>query len=291
MDQEIIRESSMSDLWNVWFTEMHRNRAGLTLKIKQLIYSTESPFQRIDILDTYEYGKMLVLYGSIMVTEKDEFVYHEMISHIPLFTHPNPKDVLIIGGGDGGTLREVLKHKDVERATMVEIDEMVVKVCKEYLPTIGTEFNNPKAKLIFEDGALFLKKGYKFDVIIVDGSDPIGPAEVLFQREFHQNAYNCLKDDGIFITQSESPLYHRDTVKKVYKNLKSIFPIVKMYIAHIPTYPSALWSFAFCSKKYDPLLNFRKDEYEALNLNTKYYNSDIHFASFVLPNFVKELVG
>ena len=290
MANDIIRESSMSDQWNVWFSELHRNRVGLSIKIKRLLYSGESSFQRIDVLDTYEFGRMLVLYGSIMVTEKDEFVYHEMISHVPLFTHPDPREVLIIGGGDGGTLREVLRHKDVEKAFLVEIDEMVVKTSQQFLPTIATDFDNPRAHIIFEDGAKFLARDGYYDLIIIDSADPIGPAEVLFQREFHQKAFDRLKDDGILIAQTESPMCHRDTIKKIYRNLKSIFPIVRMYLAYVPTYPGVLWSFAFCSKKYDPIKDFRAEKFKSLSLKTSYYNPEIHNASFCLPNFVRELV-
>ena len=281
----------MTDLWNVWFTELHQNRAGLTIKIKKLLYSGESPFQRIDIIDTYEFGKMLVLYGSIMITEKDEFVYHEMLGHVPLFTHPDPKQVLVIGGGDGGTVREVLKHPQVERTTLVEIDEMVVQKCQEYFPDVAGQLSNPRARVLFEDGEKYLATtSEKFDVILCDAADPIGPAEVLFQKEFHQMAYDCLNDDGIFVTQSESPFFHQRTLKNMYQNLSRIFPIVRVYWAYIPTYPSAIWSFTFCSKKYDPITDFDLNRYLKTNPETNYYNEGIHKASFVLPNFIKKLL-
>lgn len=291
MSNDIIREESMTDLWNVWFTELHQNRAGLTIKIKKLLYSGESPFQRIDIIDTYEFGKMLVLYGSIMITEKDEFVYHEMLGHVPLFTHPDPKQVLVIGGGDGGTVREVLKHPQVERATLVEIDEMVVQKCQEYFPDVAGQLSNPRARVLFEDGEKYLATtSEKFDVILCDAADPIGPAEVLFQKEFHQMAYDCLNDDGIFVTQSESPFFHQRTLKNMYQNLSRIFPIVRVYWAYIPTYPSAIWSFTFCSKKYDPIADFDLNRYLKTTPETNYYNEGIHKASFVLPNFIKKLL-
>lgn len=287
-----IREDSMTDLWNVWYTEHHQNRVGLTVKVKRLLYSGESPFQRIDVLDTYEFGKMLVLYGSIMITEKDEFVYHEMMSHVPLFTHPNPKEVLVIGGGDGGTIREVMKHPEVERATLVEIDEMVVRKCQEYFPEVAVELSNPKVRLKFEDGAKYLHTtDEKYDVIMCDASDPIGPAEVLFQKKFHQAAYDCLNDDGIFVTQSESPFYHGRTLKKMYDNLKEIFPIVRVYWAYIPTYPSAIWSFTICSKTYDPVKDFDLKRYMAQMPKTNYYNEQIHQGTFMLPNFIKQTLG
>ncbi|NLB17357.1 MAG: polyamine aminopropyltransferase [Syntrophomonadaceae bacterium] len=281
----------MTDLWNVWFTELHQNRAGLTIKIKKLLYSGESPFQRIDIIDTYEFGKMLVLYGSIMITEKDEFVYHEMLGHVPLYTHPDPRQVLVIGGGDGGTIREVLKHPEVERATLVEIDEMVVQKCQEYFPDVAGQLSNPRARVLFEDGERYLATtSEKFDVILCDAADPIGPAEVLFQKEFHQMAYDCLNEDGIFVTQSESPFFHQRTLKNMYQNLSKIFPIVKVYWAYIPTYPSAIWSFTLCSKKYDPIADFDLNRYLKSNPETNYYNEGIHKAAFVLPNFIKKLL-
>lgn len=285
---EHISESSMTDLWNVWFTELHHRRVGLTIKIKQLLYSGKSPYQRIDVLDSYEFGRMLVLYGSIMVTEKDEFVYHEMLSHVPLFSHPNPKRVLIIGGGDGGALREVLRHKGV-RATMVEIDEMVVQKSQEYLPTIGTAFESPRAEVLFEDGERFVAHcKEKFDVIIVDASDPVGPAEVLFQKPFHKQVARCLTSNGIFVTQSESPFFHQKTVRAIQRNLREIFPIVRLYTASIPTYPSGLWSFTFCSNKVDPVAHFKESRVRAARLKTKYYNAGIHRAAFALPSFMEE---
>ena len=285
---ERISESSMTDLWNVWFSELHRRRAGLTIKIKQLLYSGKSPYQRIDVLDSYEFGRILVLYGSIMVTEKDEFVYHEMLSHVPLFAHPNPRRVLIIGGGDGGTLREVMRHKGV-KATMVEIDEMVVQTSQKYLPSIGTAFKNPRAQVLFEDGERYLAATKeKFDVILVDASDPVGPAEVLFQKPFHKNVARCLNPGGIFVTQSESPFFHQKTVNGIQRNLREIFPVVRLYTASIPTYPSGLWSFSYCSDKVDPVAQFKESRVKKANLKFKYYNAALHRACFALPSFMLE---
>jgi len=283
-----ISESSMTDLWNVWFTELHRRRAGLTIKVKQLLYTGKSPYQRIDVLDTYEFGRMLVLYGSIMVTEKDEFVYHEMLAHVPLFAHPKPRRVLIIGGGDGGTLREVMRHKQV-RATMVEIDEAVVQTSQKYLPSIGTAFKNPRAQVLFEDGERWLARCQeKFDVILVDASDPVGPAEVLFQKPFHTQVARCLAPGGIFVTQSESPFFHQKTVSSIQRNLREIFKVVRPYTAAIPTYPSGFWSFTLCSDRTDPVTSFRESRVKAAGLKLKYYNAGIHRACFALPSFMLE---
>jgi len=288
---ETIRESSMEDLWNIWFSELHEKHTGLTLKIRKIVYSGQSDFQQVDVFDTYEFGRVLVLYGSIMITDKDEFIYHEMISHVPLCVHSKAKKVLVIGGGDGGTVREILKHPSVEKVTLVEIDKMVVDVCKKYFPKVSSGFGNPRVEILYADGAKFMYDGTeKYDVIIVDASDPIGPAEVLFQRSFHEQTHDRLNDDGIVVAQSESPFYHQETIRKMYENLKEIFPVVELYLASIPTYPSGLWSFAFCSKKYHPIRDFDRQYLAGLNLNTRYYNEDVHEAAFKLPTFVRRLV-
>lgn len=286
---EIAKEASMEDLWNIWFSELHRKSVGLTVKIKDILFSGKSDFQRIDVFDTEVFGRMLVLYGSIMITERDEFIYHEMIAHVPLNVHPLPENVLVIGGGDGGTVREILKHSEVKNITLVEIDRLVVEVCRKFFSKVSEGFNDPRVKIIYDDGAKFIAETKElFDVIIIDSSDPVGPAEVLFQREFYENVYKRLKDDGIMVAQTESPFYDRNTISRVYKNFSQIFPIVKMYIAPIPTYPSGLWSFGFCSKKFDPLKDLIEERAKGKDL--KYYNLEIHRAAFCLPNFIKELL-
>ncbi len=279
------------DLWNMWYTELHNGAAGLTLKIKKVLYSGESPFQRIDVMETYEYGKMLVLYGSIMFTERDEFVYHEMISHVPLFVHPSPEKVLVIGGGDGGTIREVLRHREVAEVTMVEIDSQVVEISKRFFPTMSAGFSDPRLKLLFKDGAEFVKEDRgKYDVVIVDSADPVGPADILFREEFFRDAKERLKEAGIFVAQTESPFYHPDIVKNTYDILKKLYKKVHMYLAWIPAYPSALWSFCFCSDVLDPILDFKEERVASCGLEFKYYNPEVHRAAFALPNFVKKLV-
>jgi spermidine synthase len=279
----------MEDLWNIWFSELHRKSAGLTVKIKDILFSGKSDFQRIEVFDTEVFGKVLVLYGSIMISERDEFIYHEMITHVPLNVHPAPESVLVVGGGDGGTVREVLKHKDVKKVKVVEIDRMVVEVCKRFFPEISGGFDDPKVEIVYNDGARFMAEtGERFDVVIIDSSDPVGPAEVLFQRQFYENVYRKLKEDGIMVAQTESPFYDREAISKIYRSFKQIFPIVSMYIASIPTYPSGLWSFGFCSKRFHPIHDFRGTKVDCASL--RYYNPDVHVASFKLPNFIKELV-
>jgi spermidine synthase len=282
----------MSDLWNVWYTELHQGKSGLTFKIARVLESTKSEFQRIEVVETLEFGKALVLYGSLMVAEGDTGAYNEMISHVPLFVHPHPNQVLIIGGGDCGCLTNVMMHPDVKRCTMCEIDEKVVEVSKRHFPKLTAGLDDPRARMMFEDGKKFIETtDEKFDVIILDLSDPIGPAADLFQKSFHRDVYNRLNDDGILVAQSESPLFNPSTVRAIYANLKEIFPIVRMYTCLMPIYPSCYWSFAFCSKKYDPLDDFDAARYEAANLDAcTYYNKDIHQGAFALPEYAKKLV-
>jgi len=290
--EKYIIESSMEDLWYVWFTELHLGNSGITVRIKKLVESIQSKFQRIDILEAEDFGKMLVLYGSIMVAENDLSSYNEMITHVPLFTHPDPEKVLIIGGGDGGALTNVMKHPEVKKAVMCEIDKMVVEVSKRHFPKLTKGFDDKRAKVVFKDGKKYIESGKeKFDIILLDLSDPIGPAAELFQKSFHQNVHDRLTDDGIMVAQTESPYYNELTVKQIYENLREIFPIVKMYTAFVPIYPSCYWSFALCSKKYHPIVDFDIDRYKKLKLKNNYYNTDMHIGSFALPEFVKKLIG
>jgi spermidine synthase len=287
-----ITEEGMRDLWNVWYTELHDGLSGLTVKVDRIIESRRSEFQRIDVLDTRDFGRMLVLYGSLMVCDRDNNAYNEMLAHVPLFVHPSPKQVLVIGGGDCGTLTEVLKHPCVESCTMCEIDRMVVETAKEYFPNLTGGVDDPRARLVYQDGKKYIEGARdRFDIVLLDLSDPVGPAADLFQKSFHQQVYDRLNDDGIMVAQSESPYYNQETVRALYRNLKQIFPVVRMYTCFMPIYPSGYWSFAFCSKRYDPVEDFREQRWQELNLTTSYYNADTHVGAFALPQFVKELVG
>lgn len=285
-----VSEPTMTELWNVWYSELHEGLSGLTVKVERVVESLQSDFQRIDILESKDFGRLLVLYGSLMAADRDNNAYNEMITHVPLFTHPNPKRALIIGGGDCGALTEILKHPEVQECVMCEIDKMVVEVSKKYFPYLTTGADDPRAKLVFQDGKEYIANGKdKFDVIMLDLSDPVGPAEELFQQPFYRNVFNRLNDDGIMVAQSESPFFNQRSVKGIYTNLRAVFPSVQMYTCFMPIYPSAFWSFAFCTKKYDPVKNFDRARWDRLKLKTRYYNADIHTAAFALPEFVKEL--
>jgi spermidine synthase len=275
-----------------WFTETVHDVVGNTIKVKERIFSGRSEYQEIEIIDTYQFGRILILEGSVQLTEKDEFTYHEMISHVPLFTHSNPERVLVIGGGDGGTIREVMKHPTVTRAELVEIDSLVIEKSKQFLPFVSCEMENPRVEVIIRDGIEYVKahRG-AFDVILIDSTDPVGPAVGLYQKEFFEDIYKALKDDGIMVIQSESPFFDQDIVRDLYATLKPLFPIRKMYLAPVPSYPSGSWSFAFCSKKYDPISDNRCEDLRRLNLHMRYYNETIHRAAFAIPNFVQELIA
>ncbi len=271
-----------------WITENQSEHLRLSAEVDMVLYSGQSEFQKIEVAHSLEYGNMLVLDGVFQTSEREEFVYHEMISHVPLFLHPNPEKVLIIGGGDGGVARECVRHDCVKSVTMVEIDGKVVELAKEFLPTISAAMirQDPKLTVKIGDGIGFMAAAEnEFDVIIVDCSDPIGPGEGLFTEEFYKNTLKALKPDGLFVQQTESPVMHQPLVKKVFGYVNSHFPIARLYTAYIPLYPTGMHCFTIGSKKYDPLTWKANRE---RNFDTKYYNEEIQTAAFALPNFVKD---
>ena len=283
---------------NVWFTDKDDNQAISLRYTGEVFFDVQSPYQRVRILESPKYGKLLTLDDMFMTTENDEFHYHEMISHPAMFTHGNAKNVLVIGGGDGGTVREILRHPGVENVTMVEIDGEVIKACKEFLPTIAASFDDPKLNLIVGDGIAYAKeaKEKEYDIIIIDGSDPVGPAEGLFSVEFYRNCYNALKDGGILVAQGESPKFNEHAFTELNVTLQHIFgkenaPVSLFYV---PTYPTGMWSFQYGIKgATNPKAITNDSEIDAFvgAKGLRYYNSDIHKASFALPNFVKSLIN
>lgn len=278
----------------MWFYESLYPDIRLGIKGK-LIFKKKTPYQDLRIYATTRFGKSLVLDGAIQTTEKDEFIYHEMLTHPLLLTHPNPRKVLVIGAGDGGVLREVLKHR-VEEVYLVEIDEDVIRVSERYLPSIskGTFGKNKKVKIIIDDGARFIHNTReKFDIVIVDSPDPIGVAKVLFSRRFYRDIFSRLKNGGMMIRQTGSTILQSEEIRRNYRIVKQIFPYVLVQLAAIPTYIGGLFSFLIASKKdnlegvpYKKILG----RYRRLNLRTKYYNPDIHFASTRLPNYIRSLI-
>ena len=263
------------------------NGAAINIEVVKHLESYHSKFQKIDVYETAKLGKVFLLDDIIMLTEYDEFAYHEMIAHPALHVHPKVKKVLVIGGGDGGTVREILKHSDIQEIHVCEIDEEVISVCKKHFPTLASAFDDPKVKIFFEDGAVFVQeRKNEYDLIIVDSSDPIGPAEVLFQEQFYRNMFDALKENGIIVTQSEGMFFDRETIRKLFAFNRNIFPILYYYFTMVPTYPSGTIGFSFCSKKYHPI----KDLYTKKGISTRYYTPDIHKASFILPKFMESIV-
>ncbi len=278
----------------LWYTEQHTDTVNFSIKVKKHFYSETSPFQQIDFFESEEFGTFFTLDGLMMVNEKDEFVYHDMITHVAMATNPSIKRVLVIGGGDGGTVRELTRYKHIEKIDMVEIDEMVVRACQKYLPITADKLGDPRVTLYFEDGLKFIEgKVGEYDLILVDSTDPIGPGEGLFSVAFYTDCFNALTDNGILINQHESPYYpnYAREMKRSHDKIEKIFPISKVYQFHMPTYPSGHWLFGFASKSLDPIKDFKKEEWEAFGLETKYYNTDLHTGCFALPTFVKKMLA
>lgn len=273
-----------------FITEHQSSHLDLTTEVSDILYRGHSDFQDIVVADSKEFGRMLVLDGVFQTSIKDEFMYHESIVHIPMFLHPNPKRVLIIGGGDGGSAREAVRHPEVESVAMVDIDGKVIELSKQYFPEISKAMleDNPKLTVTVGDGIAFMRQAENYyDVIIVDCSDPVGPGEGLFTYDFYKDTFKALKDDGIFVQQTESPFMHGKLVKDVFDCVSGIFPIARLYTAFIPLYPSGMHCFTMGSKKYDPL---QWTPNRKRTFPTRYYNEGIQQSAFVLPNFVKDLL-
>ena len=272
-----------------WFDAKYSDNAVFSLKIRDHLYSCKSRFQKIDIFDSVEFGKILALDDIINVTERDEFIYHEMLVHVPLLSHPDPGTVIVVGGGDGGCIREIVKHPTVTHAHLVEIDKEVVDVSKKYFPGVSCGLDDRRVSIFYDDAARYIQHvNGEADIIIVDSTDPAGDAEKLFGYDFYTSCYNALSERGILAAQSESPFFDPSIVKRLCTVAKRVFPVVRMYIAFMPSYVSGIWSFLYCSKNLDPVEHFQYERYRGLGLKTGYYNSDIHTASFSLPSFIRK---
>ena len=272
----------------MWIKEAQIEDAAMIYKVRETLVRKQTEYQDLAIVETNRFGRMLLLDGIVQTTIADEYVYHEMITHIPLFTHPNPKKVLVVGGGDGGAIREVLKHPSVEKAVLCEIDKCVVEECMKYLPEISCELENPRCEVFIGDGIKYVHEHKnEFDVIIVDSTDPFGAAEGLFGGSFYKEISECLTKDGIFVAQTETPFYLPEVVRKVFSDAKEVFPVTKLFMAAIPTYPGGYWSFTIGSKMYDPE---EADVPKELGFDTRYYTPKLHKACFALPKYVEELI-
>lgn len=279
------------------YSEHWDGRSGITFGIEQVLFSRQSDFQKVEVLQTDAFGRLMTLDGLVMLTERDEFVYHEMISHPSLCLLRTPKRALVIGGGDGGTVREILRHASIEQVDLVEIDGMVIDAAREFFPQVCSGFGDPRLDIRVEDGVAFVKEAPAdfYDLVIVDSTDPVDFAEGLFGAAFYRDCLRILTERGILVTQSESPFdrHFRTTLRKAHEGLSQLFEQVHVYIASIPTYPLGLWSFMMATRGLHPLHDFdmaaAQEQVAPFADQLSYYNPELHRGAFALPSFAKRL--
>jgi spermidine synthase len=278
-----------------WFHEKSfHNSFSIGWKVKKILHSEQSKFQRIDVIDTDAVGKLLLLDGKTMVSNLDEFVYHEVMAHIPYMVSRSCKKVLIIGGGDGGVVREFAKHQSIEQIDLVEIDERVIEVSKIYFPECTSALNDPRVNILTKDGFAFIKsKKNEYDVIVIDSTDPEDFASGLFTSDFYNDVYSALTDDGIMMNQTENPFLDEYGVKKIYSNMRKAFPFVQSFTAPMSIYPGVFWTFGFSSKKFlGTHINPKKNQMmSSMQRNLKWYNMEWHKGAFAISNFHKKKIG
>ena len=277
----------------LWFSEFHAPDVKHSIRINRHLYSQKSNYQQIDIFDTPEFGRVLTLDGNVMLTERDEFIYDEMITHVPMSVHPDIRDILVIGAGDGGVVKELTRYSNIEKIDLVEMDPQVIEACRIYLPENACRLDDARVHIYYDNALRFIRKCHSaYDLIIVDSTDPFGPSEGYFTREFYGICYNALRDDGIMVNQQGSPFYKQDAeaMQRSHQRIVNTFPIRRVYQAHIPTYAAGYWLFGFASKKFHPLDDFNAEKWNKLNLETKYYTTRLHIGSFYLPAFLEKML-
>lgn len=277
----------------LWFSEFHTQDVKHSIRVNRHLYSHKSDYQQIDIFDTPEFGRVLVLDNNVMLTERDEFIYDEMITHVPMAVHPNIQDVLVIGAGDGGVVRELARYENIRRIDLVEMDPQVIEACRTYLPENACRLDDERVHIYFDNALRFIRRcNEQYDLIIVDSTDPFGPSEGYFTREFYGICYNALREDGIMVNQQGSPFYKHDAeaMQRSHKRIASTFPISRVYQAHIPTYAAGYWLFGFASKKYHPIENLNAEKWLSLKLRTQYYTTKLHVGAFYLPAFLEKML-
>ena len=273
----------------LWFAERQTPSVQLACRVSRTLVRRRTAHHDLAILETEPFGRMLVLNGAIQLTLADEFVYHEMLAHVPLSAHPDPRRVLVVGGGDGGTVREVLRHPGVEEVVLAEIDGDVVEACRNYLPEVASALSDPRVHLAIGDGVRHVQEHPQaYDVILVDSTDPVGPATQLFGPAFVESCRRALRPGGLLAAQTESPFFHGDLIAASFGHFRSTFPIARLYLAPVPTYPSGLWSFTVGSLGPDPARPVREEP--TVRSAARYYTPEVHRAAFALPGFVRRLV-
>jgi len=277
----------------LWFSENHTPDVKLSLRLDRHLYSVQSDYQQIDVFESREFGRVLALDGNIMLTERDEFIYDEMMAHVPMAVHPGIRNVLVIGAGDGGVIKELTRYDRIESIDLVEMDPLVLDVCRKYLPGNACRLDDERVHIYTGNGLKFIRRcENKYDLIVVDSTDPFGPSEGLFTKEFYGNCYKALRDDGIMVNQQGSPFYAEDAnaMQRSHKRIAETFPISRVFQAHIPTYAAGYWLFGFASKKYHPIDDLNKEAWNALGLKTRYYTTRLHVGAFYLPAFLEEFL-
>ena len=282
-----------SDKIDITVSEFYTENVKMNIRVERQLYSAESKFQRIDVFESAEFGRFLTLDGDILFSEADEFIYNEMVTHVPMAVHPHAEKVLIIGGGDGGVAREFAHYPEVKEICVVEPDEQMVDVCRKYFPEAAKGLDEPRVQVIYQDGLRFLRgRENEYDIIINDSTDPFGHTEGLFTKEFYGSCFRALKEDGIMVYQHGSPFFDEDesAFRAMHRKVYQSFPISRVYQAHIPTCPSGYWMFGFASKKYHPIDDFDAPRWKARGIKTEYYTTNLHIGAFMLPRYIEDIL-
>ena len=277
----------------IWFSDVQTDNVKLNIRLDKQLFSAISEYQRIDVFQSPAFGRFVALDGDVIFSEADEFIYNEMVTHVPMAVHPHVKKVLIIGGGDGGVAREYTAYPEIEEIDVVEPDEQFVEVCREYFPEAAKGFEDPRVQVFHQDGLRFLRgRSDEYDIIINDATDPFGHTEGLFTKEFYGSCYKALKADGIMVYQHGSPFFDEDesAFRSMHNKVYRSFPISRVYQAHIPTCTSGYWMFGFSSKKYHPIEDFDPVRWNARGLKTEYYTTNLHIGAFMLPKYVEDIL-
>lgn len=277
----------------VWFSDFQTDNVKLSIRLDRQLFSADSEFQHIDVFQSPAFGRFVALDGDVIFSEADEFIYNEMVTHVPMAVHPHVKKVLIIGGGDGGVAREFTAYPEIEEIDVVEPDEQFVEVCKEYFPEAAKGFEDSRVQVFYQDGLRFLRgRSDEYDIIINDATDPFGHTEGLFTKEFYGSCFKALKADGIMVYQHGSPFFDEDesAFRSMHSKVYRSFPISRVYQAHIPTCASGYWMFGFASKKYHPIDDFDPARWNARGLKTEYYTTNLHIGAFMLPKYVEDIL-
>ncbi|MBQ1736042.1 MAG: polyamine aminopropyltransferase [Lachnospiraceae bacterium] len=277
----------------IWFSDSQTDSVCLNIRVTNQLYHGISEFQEIDVFQSESFGKFLVLDGEVIFSEADEFIYNEMVVHVPMAVHPNVRKVLIIGGGDGGVAREFTAYPEIEQIDVVEPDEQMVEVCKKFFPDCTKGLDDERVQVSYQDGLRFVRsRENEYDIIINDSTDPFGHTEGLFTKEFYGSCYRALKEDGIMVYQHGSPFFDEEesTFRSMHRKVFRTFPISRVYQAHVPTCSSGYWTFGFASRKYHPIVDFNPERWDSRGIKTWYYTSQLHKAAFMLPRYVVDIL-